>query len=72
MYKNDIKMIAKNKKRIGNPNSDGEDIVRHILRDGIWQRKMSRTYNEKQKTTNDTGNKTTKPRKTRTLGEKWT
>ena len=44
-----IKLFAKNKKRIGNPNTGSENI-RSGHMDGIWHRKMHDVNNEKWKT----------------------
>ena len=44
MYMDDIKMFAKNEKRIGNSNIGSENIQSGHW-DGIWQRKMGYAYN---------------------------
>ena len=57
---------------IGNPNTDIENI-QSGHRDGIWHWKMHYFNNEKQETTPDGQNRTTKSKKKiRTLGEKET
>ena len=62
MNMDNIKLFAKNEKRIGNPDTDSEDI-HSGYRAGIWDRKMCHANNEKWKTTNDGRNGTTKSRK---------
>ena len=67
----DIKLFAKKRKRIGNPNRGSENI--HLgNRDGNWHRKMRYANNEKRETTHDGRNGTAKSRKNRTLREKKT
>ena len=39
MYRDDVKLFAKNEKRIGNPNPGSENI-QSGHKDGIWHRKM--------------------------------
>ena len=45
IYKVDIKVFAKNKKIIGD--TDTNNMYIYIYRDGIWQRKMCNVHNEK-------------------------
>ena len=65
----DIKGFVKSEKRIGNPNT-GSKNIQSGLRDGIWYRKVRRTNNEKQETTHDGRNGTTKSRKKLERSEK--
>ena len=61
-YIDDIKLCCQQWKRIGNPNTGGDDIQsRH--RDGIRHRKMSHANNEMREMTLDLRNRTTIPRK---------
>ena len=62
MYMDCIKQFTKKWKRIGNPNTDSENI-QSGCRDGIRHRIMYHAYNEKRKTTNDGGKRTTKSSK---------
>ena len=64
----DIKVFAKNEKRVGNP-STGSGNIQSGYSDRIWPRKMWQADNENWKTTNDGRNRTTKSRKIRMLGE---
>ena len=58
-----------NAKKIRDPNSDSENI-QSKYRNGIWDRKMHHTSNEKRETTHDERNQTTKSRKKSELSEK--
>ena len=62
MYKDDIKLFTKNKKRIGNPITGSENI-QSGYRNWIWYRKMCHANYEKRKTTHDEKNRITKSRK---------
>ena len=62
------KTVYEKPKRIGNPNTDCENIQSRY-RNGIWYRKMGHAWNEKRETTQDRRNRNTKSRKIRTLGE---
>ena len=54
--------VCKKWKRIGNPNTDSENIqLGH--RNGIWHGKMCHANNEKQEMTHDGRDRPTKPRK---------
>ena len=59
---NDIRLLEKNEKRIGNSDTHCQNIqLEH--RDGIWHRKMRLASNENRKTTHYGRNGTTKSRK---------
>ena len=42
----DIKVLAKNEKNIGDPETNNKNIQPEC-RNGIWHRKMCHTYNDK-------------------------
>ena len=69
MYMDDSKLFDKNEKRIGNLNTDRENI-QSGYRDGIWHRKICHANNEKRKTTSDERCKTMKSRKKSEHSEK--
>ena len=59
VYMDDIKLLAKNEKRIRSLNIDSEDIQSRY-RDRIWQIKMRNANHEKWKMTNEGMNRTAK------------
>ena len=71
MYMNNIKLFAKNAKRIGNPNTGNED-KQTGYRDRIQHSKMYHANNENRKKIIDGKNTTTKSTKIRTHGKKET
>ena len=69
MYMDDMKLLAKNKKKPGHPNTGSENI-QSGSKDGIWHWKMCHAGNKKQETTHDRKNETTKSKKNMNVGEK--
>ena len=59
MYIDDTKLVAKNEKKIGNPNINSEN-VQSRYKMGIWHRKMRHANNKKRQTKYDVKSQTTK------------
>ena len=68
MYLDYFKLFAKNKKELETLIQGGEKIQPE-QRDGIWQRKMRLSCNEKWETTHDRRNGTTKTRSLNAQGK---